>query len=375
MILRAATGADAPAIAELFLASRRAALPYLPELHTDAETHDWVASHLLATHEVAVAEVDGRVAGFAALEAGVLGHLYVHPGHQGTGIGSELLAWAKTRRPDGLELWTFQRNEAARRFYERRGFREVELTDGSRNEEREPDVRYAWAPARDPILVRDENDAVSVEREKQLAAEAAAELVVDGMIVGLGTGSTVAELLRALSRRRLSIRCVATSPATEAAAGALGIAVEPFDAVDRLDIAIDGADQIAPDGWLVKGGGAAHTREKIVASAADRFVVIADSRKAVEALGPPVPLELLEYGLQATLLALQPAELRNVPRSPDGGVIADYLGPVDDPAELAARLSATPGVVEHGLFPPALVTEILIGRGESVERIGLSPAR
>jgi ribose 5-phosphate isomerase A len=216
---------------------------------------------------------------------------------------------------------------------------------------------------------------VSVEREKQLAAEAAAELVVDGMTVGLGTGSTVAELLRALSRRLPAIRCVATSRATEAAAGRLGITVEPFDAVDRLDIAIDGADQIAPDGWLVKGGGAAHTREKIVASAADRFVVIADSRKAVEALGPPVPLELLEYGLQATLLALQPAVLRKVPRSPDGGVIADYLGPVDDPAELAARLSATPGVVEHGLFPPALVTEILIGRGESVERIGLRTAR
>jgi GNAT superfamily N-acetyltransferase len=150
MILRAATSADAPAIAELFLASRRAALPYLPELHTDAETHDWVASHLLATHEVAVADVDGRVAGFAALEAGLLGHLYVDTEHQGTGVGSELLAWAKTRRPDGLELWTFQRNEAARRFYERRGFRVVELTDGSRNEERERDVRYAWAPARDP---------------------------------------------------------------------------------------------------------------------------------------------------------------------------------------------------------------------------------
>ena len=150
MILRAAARADAPAIAELFLASRREALPFLPELHTDAETHDWVASHLLATHEVAVAEVDGRVTGFAALEAGVLAHLYVDPEHQGSGVGSDLLAWAKRRRPDGLELWTFQRNEAARRFYERRGFREVELTDGSRNEEREPDVRYAWAPREPP---------------------------------------------------------------------------------------------------------------------------------------------------------------------------------------------------------------------------------
>jgi ribose 5-phosphate isomerase A len=212
---------------------------------------------------------------------------------------------------------------------------------------------------------------VSAEREKQLAAEAAAELVEDGMVVGLGTGSTVAYLLPALAGRRLDIRCVATSPRTEQAARELGIRVEPFDAIARLDIAIDGADQIAPDGWLVKGGGAAHTREKVVAAAADRFVVIADSAKTVEALHPPVPVELLPYGLAATLRALEPVALRDVPRSPDGGVIADYLGAVDDPAELAARLSAQPGVIEHGLFPPAMVAEILIGRGNSAERIAV----
>jgi ribose 5-phosphate isomerase A len=216
---------------------------------------------------------------------------------------------------------------------------------------------------------------VSVEREKQIAAEAAADLVEDGMTVGLGTGSTVAYLLPALARRGLSIRCIATSPRTEQAARELGIPVEPFDAVERFDIVIDGADQIAPDGWLVKGGGAAHTREKVVAAAGDRFVVIADSGKTVAALRPPVPVELLEYGLPATLRALAPIELRDVPRSPDGGVIADYLGPIDDPAELAARLSATPGVIEHGLFPPSMVAEILIGRGESVERIDLRAAR
>jgi ribose 5-phosphate isomerase A len=212
---------------------------------------------------------------------------------------------------------------------------------------------------------------VSAEREKQLAAEAAAELVEDGMVVGLGTGSTVAYLLPALAGRRLDIRCVATSPRTERTARELGIRVEPFDAIARLDIAIDGADQIAPDGWLVKGGGAAHTREKVVAAAADRFVVIADSAKTVEALHPPVPVELLPYGLAATLRALEPVALRDVPRSPDGGVIADYLGAVDDPAELAARLSAQPGVIEHGLFPPAMVAEILIGRGNSAERIAV----
>ena len=77
----------------------------------------------------------------------------------------------------------------------------------------------------------------------------------------------------------------------------------------------------------------------------------------MDALGPPVPLELLEYGLPATMRALEPATLRDVPRSPDGGVIADYVGPVGDPEELAARLAATPGVVEHGLFPPASWSE------------------
>jgi len=211
-------------------------------------------------------------------------------------------------------------------------------------------------------------DQQTQDREKQAAAEAAAEFVGDGMTVGLGTGSTVAFLLPALARRRLSIRCVATSPRTGQAASRLGLDVEPFSAIDRLDVAIDGADQITPDGWLVKGGGGAHTREKIVAAAADRFVVIGDSSKSVRALHPPVPLELADFGLQATLRHLEPVRLRDVPRSPDDGVIADYEGEFDDPAELAARLSATPGVVGHGLFPPDLVAVVLIGHGDQVER-------
>jgi ribose 5-phosphate isomerase A len=207
---------------------------------------------------------------------------------------------------------------------------------------------------------------VSADLEKRLAAEAAAELVQDGMTVGLGTGSTVAFLLPALARRQLDIRCVATSPRTERAARDLGLRVVEFDEVDRFDVAIDGADQIAPDGWLVKGGGAAHTREKLVAAAADRFVVIADSSKPVDALQPPIPLELLAFGLRATLRRLGPVERRDVPRSPDGGVIADYQGPVGHPGALATRLSSTPGVVEHGLFPPEMVATILVGEGGTV---------
>jgi ribose 5-phosphate isomerase A len=201
------------------------------------------------------------------------------------------------------------------------------------------------------------------EPEKRAAAERAALLVEDGMTVGLGTGSTVGYFLSALAARGLGIRCVATSPATDRQARELGLVVEPFDRLDRLDLAVDGADQVAPDGWVVKGGQGAHTREKIVAAAAGEFVVIVSSDKLVDALAPPVPLELLDFGVNATLRALAQAELRDAPRSPDGGVIADYLGPVDDPGTLAARLSAVPGMVEHGLFAPDLVDRVIVGDG------------
>ena len=202
-------------------------------------------------------------------------------------------------------------------------------------------------------------------------------LVGDGNAVGLGTGSTVAYLLPALARRRLDLRCVATSPATEQAARELGLQVESFDRLDRLDIAIDGADQIDPAGWLLKGGGGAHTREKIVASAAERFVVIASSDKLVQALSSPVPLELLAYGVAATLRRLEHAVLRDAPPSPDGGLIADYHGEIGDAAALAARLEATAGVVDHGLFSPDLGGEILIARGSNVESSpsSVNPAR
>jgi ribose 5-phosphate isomerase A len=207
------------------------------------------------------------------------------------------------------------------------------------------------------------------EIEKRAAAEAAAALVEDGMRVGLGTGSTVLYLLPALAARRLDLRCVATSVGTEEAARSLGLRVEPFDALDRLDVAIDGADQVAPDWWIVKGGGGAHTREKVVAAAAERFVVIVSSDKLVDALRPPVPLELLAFGLAATLRRLGTARVRDASPSPDGGVIADDFAAICDPAASAARLAATPGVVGHGLFPPELVHAVLVGRGTSVERL------
>ena len=194
------------------------------------------------------------------------------------------------------------------------------------------------------------------------------------MRVGLGTGTTVAYLLPELAAGRKRLRCVATSPATELAARALGLTVEALDEVGELDIAIDGADQVDPGGWLIMGGGGSHTREKIVAASARRFVVIASADKAVEALAPPVPLELVPFAVEHVLAAAGSARLRDVERSPDGGVIADYLGPVGDPRELAARLSAVPGVVEHGLFPPEMVSLVLIaGEGPIERRVGAKP--
>jgi ribose 5-phosphate isomerase A len=217
------------------------------------------------------------------------------------------------------------------------------------------------------------------DQRKRIAAEAAAQLVADGMRLGLGTGSTVAHLLPAIAARGLrDLRCVATSPASAAQARELGLPVEEFDtldALDALDLAIDGADQVAPDWWAVKGGGGAHTREKIVAAAAERFVIVVGEEKLVDAIRPPVPVELLRFGVAATLAGLD-AEIRpGWPPSPDGGIIADLTGPVTDPAALAARLDAMPGVVDHGLFPPSLITAVIVGSDDGPRRLAPPPGR
>jgi ribose 5-phosphate isomerase A len=208
----------------------------------------------------------------------------------------------------------------------------------------------------------------AIEEQKRSAAVAAAALVEDGMRVGLGTGSTAGYLFPALAERNLrDLRCVPTSPATARAAEEVGLVLTTLDELGGvLDVAIDGADQIDPRGWLIKGRGGAHAREKIIAAAAERFVVIASANKSVSALSPPVPLEIMRFGAAYALAALSPASLRECAPSPDGNLIGDYFGPVDDAALIAARLSATPGVVAHGLFPPALVSDILIAGPEGV---------
>jgi ribose 5-phosphate isomerase A len=213
---------------------------------------------------------------------------------------------------------------------------------------------------------------MTVEQEKAVAASAAAELVQDEMTVGLGTGSTVAYLIPALAARLLRITCVATSPTTATLAASHGLAVVEFEHLARLDLAIDGADQVDPQGWLVKGGGGAHTREKIVAAAADRFIVIVSSNKLVDRLAAPIPLELMRFGLDATLQAVGQVAVRaGAAPTPDGGVLADYTGVVDDPAEVSARLESIPGVVAHGLFPRSMLHQIVVGRGDRVEQFTL----
>ena len=212
--------------------------------------------------------------------------------------------------------------------------------------------------------------AHEIERRKEASARAAAEQVEDGMRVGLGTGTTISYLLAALGERAGELhrtRFAATSPATAQIATELGLAVVELDQLGELDLAIDGADQVDPDGWLVKGGGGAHTREKIVASAALRFVVIVSAEKLVTRLEPPIPLEILRFGASQTLAALGDARLRGM-TSPDGNLLAWCDLPIGDPRALAARLSQTPGVVEHGLFAPEMVSEILIAGPGGVTR-------
>jgi GNAT superfamily N-acetyltransferase len=145
MLVRPAGDHDTDTIADVYIASY-AGLTFLPKLHTDDETRGWVRAVMVPGHEVWVVEEDGNVVGFAALSDDMLGWIYVHPNAQSRGAGSALLDRAKLLRPHGFTLWTFQRNEGARRFYERHGLRLVELADGSENEEKEPDALYEWVP-------------------------------------------------------------------------------------------------------------------------------------------------------------------------------------------------------------------------------------
>ena len=145
VVIERASHAATEEIAAVHLDSRRKALPYLPVLHSEDETRQWIADVVLETQEVWVARLDSRIVAFLALSEDMLEQLYVHPAHVGRGIGSRLVRLAQARRPDGLRLYTFVRNTRARAFYELHGFSVVSTGDGSDNEEGEPDALYRWS--------------------------------------------------------------------------------------------------------------------------------------------------------------------------------------------------------------------------------------
>lgn len=214
-------------------------------------------------------------------------------------------------------------------------------------------------------------DLTPSEACKDAAARAAVALVQDGMRLGLGTGSTAAFMVRRLAERArdegLNLRCAATSEATADLATSLGLTVEALDDIGWLDLTIDGADEIDPDLNLIKGGGGALLREKIVARASDRMVVIADQDKVVDTLGAfHLPVEVIPFGWETTKtligrvldrfdLTQRPILLRRrddkVMRTDEGNVILDLaLEEIPYPHDLAAALNELPGVVENGLF-------------------------
>jgi putative acetyltransferase len=144
-MLRRATAEDAPSIARVFR-SAYGTLTFVPTLHTPDEDRLYFTG-IVASQDVWVEELDGDIVAFAALHGRTLTNLYVEPRHHRSGIGGQLFERMKTERPEGFDLWVFQRNEVARSFYERRGCRLLRLTDGSHNEEREPDAQYEWRPS------------------------------------------------------------------------------------------------------------------------------------------------------------------------------------------------------------------------------------
>jgi ribose 5-phosphate isomerase A len=222
---------------------------------------------------------------------------------------------------------------------------------------------------------------MDVEAQKRAAAARAVELVGPGMRLGLGTGSTAkhfVELLAERVRGGLDVIAVPTSEATRALAERLGITLTTLDETPQLDLTVDGADEIAPDLTLIKGGGGALLREKIVAAASARMLVIADDSKWVSMLGRfPLPVEIAPFGAAATRRAVEdataaagcpgPALLRKGPNGhafvTDGGhwLLDAQLQRIGDPQSLAARLSAVPGVMEHGLFIGLAGTAIVAG--------------
>ena len=222
---------------------------------------------------------------------------------------------------------------------------------------------------------------MDADAQKKASGEAAAQLVESGMVVGLGTGSTAAWFVKALAARKLDILGVPTSLATANLAQSLGIRLGELGPVKSIDLTVDGADEIGPALALIKGGGAALLREKLVWEASKRCVVIADAEKRVAKLGKfPLPIEVVAFGHETTMLricdALSECDLGVAPRlrvkdgvpvkTDNGNLIYDAAcGRIEDPALLADALKSVTGVVEHGLFLD-LADVALVGTADGV---------
>ncbi len=231
--------------------------------------------------------------------------------------------------------------------------------------------------------------ADAIDAAKRLAAARAADLVRSGMKLGLGTGSTARHFVDFVGekvRSGMDLLCVPTSEATRAQAESLGIPLTNLDATPELDLTVDGADEFDPAFNLIKGGGGALLREKIVASASARLVIITDRSKQVERLGRfPLPIEVLPFGLGATRRQIErlasaagcsgPIDLRRSPAGhvfvTDGGhyILDCAFGAIPDPARLAETLVSVPGVVETGLFI-GMASAIIVADPAGVEILG-----
>jgi len=213
---------------------------------------------------------------------------------------------------------------------------------------------------------------------KQATGRHAARMVESGMRVGLGTGSTVHWVITELGDRQtseaLDIICTATSNQTEELARSVGLTVVAPDEIGSLDIAIDGADEVDPEGNLTKGGGGAHTREKIVAQMARRFIVVVDESKLVDALGPfGTPLEVLDFAPEVVASRVTAIGASTVTtrrdRSDNGNLLMDAkFGTIRDPASCARELEQIPGVVEHGIFLSPMVGCIVVAGNDGTVR-------
>lgn len=218
-------------------------------------------------------------------------------------------------------------------------------------------------------------DAAARDRAKEGAGRHAAGYVTDGMRVGLGTGSTVHWTIVELGERSPDIICTATSVQTHELATSLGLRVVSPDEIGSLDIAIDGADEVDPAFNLTKGGGAAHTREKIVASMSPRFIVVVDESKIVDALGPfGTPLEVLDFApgvVTSAVLALGAMSVTTRDRRSDNGnlVMDAQFGSIADPVALGTALSMVPGIVEHGIFPGSMVERVVVAGSAGVHEL------